>query len=192
MTVITPKNPDLEDGWELIETPQVKTLQTTPETPSWSIAGVVSSYIWGEKSPENPLTSHSINLLSEQEKYFEKNKAALERELKPFFPENLTLDNVLEFVKSVNEVYPKYSINPKEDLLEQIIKRKQQMIQRGEEGLLKTCIGCYAFVFAKTSSSVRETMQKTLNYFDQSQRYNDPLFYETTMLTWFAKFEGKA
>ena len=189
MTTVNTEVADLVDGWELIEK---QSLPPQPETPSRSLGSIVSSYVWGKTSPEDPLTSRSINLLSEQEKYFEKNKAALERELKPFFPEDLTLDNVLEFVTSVNDVYPKYSIDPNGDLLEQIRERKQQMIQRGEEGLLKSCVGCYALVFAKTSSSVRETMQKTMNYFDHSERYNDSLFYDTTMLTWFAKFEGKA
>ncbi|MGE0198000.1 MAG: hypothetical protein AB7G16_05725 [Simkaniaceae bacterium] len=173
---------DLSDDWELIEDSQKITL---PQKPSnWRIL----SYLWrgSTQIPEKGSTSRSIHILSDQEKYFEKNKEALQEELKPFFGETLTLDNIIEFVKSINEVYPEYSINPKEDLLEQIRDRKAQMMQKGEESILKTCIGYYALVFAKTSTSVRETLQKTFNHFAESEKYSDPITYEQTILGWFA------
>ena len=173
------------DGdWELVHVSS-----QTPDVPSWSLGGILTSYI--SKPPDHAtLSPSSITVISEQEAWFEENKTDLQKELEAFFPDKLTLDNVLEFVKLMNEHYPKYHINPKEDLLQQIHDRKQQMIQRGEQGLMNTLVGTYALAFVENASSIRELLQTTLNYCAQSDRYSDPLTYDQTMLRWFAEFEG--
>ena len=192
MSTIQSSTESLNSDWELVQIPSNSKNVSTSVDSSWAMSKLLSSYIWTPPAiaPEIEDKSSSITVISEQEAWFQENQETLQKELEPFFPDNLTLDNVLEFVTLMNEKYPKYSIDPKEDLLPQIQNRKQQMIERGEEGLMKSLVGTYALAFVKNASSIRELLQMTLNYCAKSDRYSNPLIYDQTMLQWFAKFEG--
>lgn len=192
MSAIPSSTEGLNSEWELVQIPSDSKNNFTTIDPSWSMTKLLSSYLWTPPTidPETDDKSSSITIISEQEAWFQENQDALQKELEPFFPDNLTLDDVLEFVTLMNEQYPKYSIDPKADLLPQIQNRKQQMIERGEEGLMKSLVGTYALAFVKNASSIRELLQMTLNFCDKSNHYSNPLIYDQTMLQWFAKFEG--
>lgn len=189
----------LDNGWIMVETAKTtskKPSQSKPGKATWtSWAG---SYLWSTQPPKNtkkppapkqanppkqPLKEKIVNILSDEEKYFEKNKGALAREIAPFYSGEVTLSVVQDFAQSAQ-------LDPKEDLLEQVRGKKEEMVQRGEKGLLSTMVGIYVSVFLKDSSSVRKAIQKTLNHIDQSNMYDDPIVYERTMVNWSLKYSS--
>lgn len=198
MSSVSGKN-GLENDWVVVDTAQTtpkKPSQSKPAKASWtSWAG---SYLWSTQPPKNtkkppapkkanpskqPLKEKVVNILSDEEKYFEKNKGALAREIAPFYSGEVTLSVVQDFAQAAQ-------LDPKEDLLDQVRGKKEEMVQAGEKSLLSTMIGIYVSVFAKDSSSMREAIQKTLNHFDSSNKYDDPIVYERTMINWSLKYNS--
>lgn len=198
MSTVSGKN-GLENDWVVVNTAAPKPKQQPPKKPkqpSWT--SWVGSYVWStkppanakktptpqkSKPPEQPLKEKVVNILSGEEKYFEKNKNALAREIAPFYSGEVTLSVVQDFAQAAQ-------LDPKEDLVEQIRGKKEEMVQAGEKSLLSTMIGIYVSVFLNESSSVQEAIQKTLNHFDQSNKYDDPIVYEQTMINWSIKFSS--
>ena len=118
---------------------------------------------------------------------FEKDKEAIQQELAPFFddPEKITYEDVREYIAALNETYPDYAIDERGDLLSEIRRTKDAMIERGEKGFVNG-VGLYSWF----SESGRETMLKVVEYKKDREGVANDVDYQRDMLTWFKFFYG--
>ncbi|QVL58137.1 MAG: hypothetical protein KFB93_03400 [Simkaniaceae bacterium] len=118
---------------------------------------------------------------------FERDKKAIQQELAPFFdePEKITYENVREYIEALNETYPDYAIDERGDLLSEIRRTKDAMIQRGEKGFVNG-VGLYSWF----SESGRETMLKVVQYKKDRDSVANDIDYQRNMLQWFKFFNS--
>lgn len=167
-----------DDEFVMLEPETTQIQKVIPQSGVWGTLG------YTEEIEETVTTgfSHNNTTLA-----FEVDKEAIQQELAPFidYPEEITYQDVKEYIALLNETYPEYAIDPSLPLLEEIRRTKMAMIERGERGFQRG-VGLYAAF----SPDAMNTMLKIRTYQKDRAGFGEDIDYQRSMLSSFRFFYG--